>query len=62
MAGWRNYLQGASWRILSKGKGSFPSCVMKDYASMDELLAVALVVEKFLVELGETPYELLKEE
>lgn len=35
---------------------------MKDYASMDELLAVALVVEKFLVELGETPYELLKEE
>lgn len=29
MIGWRNYLQGASWRILSKGKGSFPSCALR---------------------------------
>jgi hypothetical protein len=34
---------------------------MRDYASMDELLAIALEVKIILVELGETPYELLKE-
>lgn len=36
--------------------------VMRGYASMDELLATALEVKRILVELGETPYELLKEE
>jgi hypothetical protein len=29
LTGWRNNLQGASWRILSKGKCSFPSCALR---------------------------------
>jgi hypothetical protein len=29
MIGWRNYLQGVSWRILSKKRGSFPSCALR---------------------------------
>jgi len=34
---------------------------MKDYASMESLLNVALEVERVLVELGEIFFELLKE-
>jgi len=37
-------------------------CVMKDYANMEVLLNVALKVERVLVEIGETPFEMLKEE
>jgi hypothetical protein len=36
-------------------------CVMKDYANMDVLFDAALEVERVLVELGKTPFELLKE-
>ncbi len=68
MIGWRNYLQGTSWRILSKGEGFLSKlrpktrklCVMEDCASMDELFIVALEVERVVMELGETAYELLK--
>jgi hypothetical protein len=35
---------------------------MRDYVNMDELLVATLEVERVLTELGETPYELLKEE
>jgi hypothetical protein len=34
---------------------------MKDYANMDVLFDAALEVERVLVELGKTPFELLKE-
>jgi hypothetical protein len=34
-------------------------CVMRDYANMDELLAIALEVEWVLVKLGEIPFELV---
>jgi len=37
-------------------------CVMKDYANMEALLNVALEVERVLIEIGETPFEMLKEE
>jgi cell fate (sporulation/competence/biofilm development) regulator YmcA (YheA/YmcA/DUF963 family) len=37
-------------------------CVMKDYANMEALLNVALEMEQVLAELGETPFELFKEE
>jgi hypothetical protein len=37
-------------------------CVMKDYAKMEALLNVALDMERVLAELGETRFELLKEE
>jgi hypothetical protein len=36
-------------------------CVMQDYANMDALFATTLEVESF-IELGETPFELLKDE
>jgi hypothetical protein len=36
--------------------------VMRDYTSMDGLLVAALEVEWVLAKLGETPFELLKEE
>ncbi len=35
---------------------------MHTYADMDELLAIVIEVEKVLGEIGETPFELLKEE
>ncbi len=38
------------------------SCVMWNYANMDALLVVALEIERILVELGEIPIELLKED
>ncbi len=34
---------------------------MTDHASMDELFIAALEVERMLVELGEIPFNLLKE-
>ncbi len=37
-------------------------CVVHTYVDMDELLAIAIEVEKVLGEIGETPFELLKEE
>jgi hypothetical protein len=37
-------------------------CVVRTYADMDELLAVAIEVEKVFKEIGETPFEPLKEE
>jgi len=37
-------------------------CVMRDYVNMDALLNAALKVDWVLVELGETPFEVLKEE
>jgi hypothetical protein len=50
-------------RFLSKLRLKIRNfCVMRDYASMDELLVATLEVEIILVELGETPCELLKEE
>jgi hypothetical protein len=36
--------------------------IMKDYVDMEALLVAALEVEHILVELGEIPFELLKEE
>lgn len=36
--------------------------IMKDYVNMEALLVAALEVKQILVELGETPFELLKEE
>jgi hypothetical protein len=35
---------------------------MRDYVNMEALLVAALEVEHVLVKLGETPFELLKEE
>jgi hypothetical protein len=35
---------------------------MKDYANMDVLFDVALKMERVLVKLGKTPFELSKEE
>jgi len=35
---------------------------VKDYVNMDELFTSTLEVERVLAKLGETPYELLKEE
>ncbi len=35
---------------------------MKEYANMEVLLNVALEVERVLVKIGETPFEMLKEE
>ncbi len=36
--------------------------IMRDYVNMEALLVAALEVEHVLVKLGETPFELLKEE
>ncbi len=36
-------------------------CVMQDHANMESLLSVTLEVEWMLVELGEAPFEMLKE-
>ncbi len=36
--------------------------IMRDYVNMEALLVVALEVKQVLVELGEIPFELLKEE
>lgn len=35
--------------------------IMKDYVDMEALLVAALEIEHILAELGETPFELLKE-
>jgi hypothetical protein len=37
-------------------------CVMRDYANMEALLNVVLEVERVLTKIGETPFEMLKEE
>ncbi len=37
-------------------------CVMWDYANMDFMFVGTLKVDQILIELGETPFELLKEE
>ncbi len=37
-------------------------CVMWDYANMDFMLVGTLKVDQILIELGEIPFELLKEE
>jgi hypothetical protein len=37
-------------------------CVMRDHASMEAIHNAMLEVERALVELGETPFELLQEE
>ncbi len=37
-------------------------CVVKTFADIEELVGVATEVERVLGELGEIPYELLKEE
>jgi hypothetical protein len=55
--------------MLNKGRGSCLGytletkklSVMTDHASMDELFIAALEVERMLVELGEIPFNLLKE-
>ncbi len=49
-------------RLFSKLQPQKTLCVMRDYVKMDELFAATLEIEKVLAELGETPYELLKEE
>jgi hypothetical protein len=37
-------------------------CVMRDHANMDVILVGNLKVDQILIELGKTPFELLKEE
>jgi hypothetical protein len=37
-------------------------CVIQDHANMEALLSVPLEVEQMLAELGEAPFEMLKEE
>ncbi len=36
-------------------------CVMHDHANMEALLSATLEVEQMLAELGEAPFEMLKE-
>jgi len=59
------------WKILdAKRKKRFLThlwskikklCVVRTYVDMDELLATTIEVEKVFIEIGETPYEPLKD-
>ncbi len=70
MTNWKSCSQGGRSKKLNN-KGVFLSkfkleinkfCVVRDYANMGVLLSLALEVEKVLGKLGETFYELLKDE
>lgn len=64
-----NLLQEASFKMQNKERTFFllcpkikKLCVMWDYANMDFMFFWTLKVDQILIELGETAFELLKEE